>query len=260
VASAHTTLRRHTLCPLSFNSASKQDLVEIISERAAANAGGFCIGYVNPHVYNLAQEHGDVNRFINQCDLVCIDGLGTALALKAAQRNSAKAPIHRVVALNLFDELITQAAVRADALLIGVNADEVQLSADNINQLESRFRIIATKDGFRSESEYSTFLGRHASVRWVLIGAGTPKSESIALLARAACPQAIIFHIGAGTIKVYAGCKRRAPAWVSRYGLEWAHRMLFEPHTRNRYTRGGWQFVKSLLPALLRRPSRRSAR
>jgi N-acetylglucosaminyldiphosphoundecaprenol N-acetyl-beta-D-mannosaminyltransferase len=259
VQRAYASLARHTLGPLSFDSAARDDLVAFINAHAESGHGGLCIGYINPHVYNLAQEQPVVSRFLNQCDLVCIDGLGTSLAVKAAHGWFSRTPVHRVVALNLFDDLVKRFHGPGDALLIGVDIDDVQLSASRINRVAVSLHVIDVMDGFRCEAEYRRFLSSHPSVPWILIGAGTPKSESIALLARELCPQAIVFPIGAGTIKVYAGTKRRAPAWVSHHGLEWAHRMLFEPHTRHRYTVGGWQFLRNLLPSLLNRPSRRSA-
>ena len=81
----------------------------------------------------------------------------------------------------------------------------------------------------------------------MLIGAGSPRSESLANLARGLLPDAVVFHCGAGTLKTWAGTKRRAPAWLSRAGLEWLHRVAFEPHARARYLVGGPRFVASLL-------------
>lgn len=242
-----SSLRRHELGCLSFNSANLSDLVALINKRAAKGSDGFCIGYLNPHVYNLAAENTTLQNFINQCDLVCIDGLGTKLALNAQYRWSPSMPVHRVVALQLFDTLVTSLENKTSAVLIGVDKPAVQTSSRNINGLGAAFRIIATMDGFQKLEHYDEFLSSHANIPWVLIGAGTPKSEMIALHARQLCPQAIVFHMGAGSIKVYAGTKRRAAAWVSRYGLEWLHRMIFEPHTRARYTFGAWLFVSHLL-------------
>lgn len=56
----------------------------------------------------MAETEPVIGRFINQCDLVCIDGLATALALKGTRHNPCRNPVHRVVALNLFDDLLTQ--------------------------------------------------------------------------------------------------------------------------------------------------------
>lgn len=283
IAETAGSMHQHRLGTLTFNSASKQDLVNTINRwmvgqqrtdstnepdfqanesnqesvqtqtlentptSSNRNPRGFCIGYVNPHVYNLSQEHTEVHEFLTHCDLLCIDGLGTSLALRLSYGLFDRTPVHRVVALNLFDALISQLNTRSTAVMIGINDSELKKSAENINKLNSAFNIIDITDGFGSHEQYTQFLISHQAVQWVLIGAGTPKSETIALLARKYCPNAIVFHMGAGTIKVYAGSKRRAPQWISNCGLEWAHRMMFEPHTRERYTRGAWQFITHLI-------------
>ncbi|MGK0231786.1 MAG: UDP-N-acetyl-D-mannosaminuronic acid transferase (WecB/TagA/CpsF family) [Gammaproteobacteria bacterium] len=66
-------------------------------------------------------------------------------------------------------------------------------------------------------------------------------------MASRVCPEANIFHAGAGAFKVYTGTKHRAPTWISHFGIEWLHRIFFEPHTRERYTKGGWLFLKNLI-------------
>jgi len=208
---------------------------------------GFCIGYINPHVYNLSRIEPDVLQFINQCDLICLDGLGTCLALKHRYGWFKTPPIHRVVALQLFDAFMAELSTPCTTLLIGVETQDVEKSAMNMTKLNANLSFAGTANGFQHAADYEAFLSKHAGINLILIGAGTPKSESIATLARQVCPEAIVFHLGAGTVKVYAGTKHRAPAWVSAYGLEWAHRMLLEPHTRERYLKGGWRFIRHVM-------------
>ncbi|MFK7891254.1 MAG: WecB/TagA/CpsF family glycosyltransferase [Granulosicoccus sp.] len=201
------------------------------------------IAYLNPHVYNISCEHAQVARFLNQCDLVCVDGIGTALVLRARQRRR----VPRIVALHLFDALLENLHAPASAVLVGVTASEVEQGARNINALNSGLRIVDTLSGFENNLRYEQFFAAHAAIRWVLIGAGSPRSECIAQLAMQRCHEAIVFHIGAGTIKVYAGTKRRAPAWMSSSGIEWIHRIIFEPHTRARYALGTVHFIRRLI-------------
>ncbi len=259
-APAMSSVRQFSVGNLAFTSASRQELVSILLEHLssssldtapqrapAANNAGLCIGYINPHVYNLSTELPEVREFINQCDLICLDGLGFCLALKLRQGLFSASAVHRVVALQLFDVFVKSLQTPCSAVLVGVEATDVALSAASITRQNSYIRIRDVMDGFHAAPDYEAFLTEHASVQLVLIGAGTPKSESIALQARRLCPHAVVFHIGAGTIKVYAGTKRRAPTWVSRCGFEWLHRIFFEPHTRERYTTGGWRFFRHIL-------------
>ncbi len=62
----------------------------------------------------------------------------------------------------------------------------------------------------------------------VLVALGSPKGELFAHEARAALAPAVVVGIGAG-LDFIAGVAKRAPAWVSRAGLEWLYRLLHEP-------------------------------
>lgn len=204
---------------------------------------GMMVGFVNPHVYNQAGAHSTVAEFLEDCDLVCVDGVGVTLA----SRVMYNASLPRVVATDLFDDLVAGFDRPLDALLVGTTAGEVAAAAARINQQSAGLRIVDTADGFRDLNEYDTLFCRHAAIDAVLVGAGTPRSEQILLHAQRICRRALAVHVGAGTIKVYAGTKRRAPRIVSRMGLEWMHRFVFEPHTRRRYLSGGWTFAKGIM-------------
>jgi UDP-N-acetyl-D-mannosaminuronic acid transferase (WecB/TagA/CpsF family) len=60
------------------------------------------IGYINPHVYNKAQEFIPVKKFISDCDFVCIDGVGITLSARFLSGLS----LSRVVATHLFDAIL----------------------------------------------------------------------------------------------------------------------------------------------------------
>jgi|GEM_PF-1110803 len=200
------------------------------------------IGFVNPHVYNLACEHDEVESFIKQCRLVCIDGIGVQLAAFIVGRQ----PNQRIVAEELFNLMLEETSFQRNAVLMGVTQNELSAATSAINQASSSINIIDGIDGFQDDASYTAWLKDHRQTDLILIGAGTPRSEQIALLAKQHCQRAVIWHIGAGTVKTWAGTKRRAPTWVSRMGMQWLHRIRFEPHTRSRYLSGAVRFIKHL--------------
>jgi len=201
------------------------------------------VGFVNPHVFNTACDDADVRRFLHAADLLCVDGLGIQLAVLATRGRW----LPRCVAEHVFRRLVETLDVATDAVLIGTTREEVERAARAINTASPALNVVATLDGFADDDDARRFLRRHHAVPLVLIGAGSPKSERLALLADTPRRGATIFHIGGGTIKTWAGTKRRAPALVSRLGLEWLHRLVLEPHTRHRYTIGGLKFIGHLL-------------
>ncbi|HTB58114.1 MAG TPA: WecB/TagA/CpsF family glycosyltransferase [Polyangia bacterium] len=62
----------------------------------------------------------------------------------------------------------------------------------------------------------------------VLVAFGAPKQEIFCDDTRDLLSPAVMVCVGAG-IDFIAGTARRAPAWLSRYGLEWAYRLAQEP-------------------------------
>lgn len=69
---------------------------------------------------------------------------------------------------------------------------------------------------------------RAARPQLVLVALGSPKGELWAHEARTALAPAVVVGVGAG-LDFIAGVARRAPAWMSRMGLEWLYRLWHEP-------------------------------
>ncbi|MDG4828885.1 WecB/TagA/CpsF family glycosyltransferase [Solwaraspora sp. WMMD1047] len=62
----------------------------------------------------------------------------------------------------------------------------------------------------------------------VFVGLGFPKQERLIARLRPLLPNAWFMGCGAA-IGFVAGVHRRAPLWMQRTGLEWAHRLIAEP-------------------------------
>ena len=61
------------------------------------------------------------------------------------------------------------------------------------------------------------------------VGVGAPKQEKWILKYKDLMPNVKIFMAIGATIDFEAGNVKRAPQWMSRYGLEWLYRLLSEP-------------------------------
>jgi N-acetylglucosaminyldiphosphoundecaprenol N-acetyl-beta-D-mannosaminyltransferase len=81
----------------------------------------------------------------------------------------------------------------------------------------------------------------------VFVALGSPKQEYVADRLRRVMPRA--WFIGCGiTLSFVAGQVKRAPRWVQRCGMEWAHRLVQEPRRlARRYLIDGMPFAASLL-------------
>jgi len=161
----------------------------------------------------------------------------------------ARARLDRVIMHQLFDFSIAAGLVRGPVVLLGLSSEEITQAARELRRAAPMADFVAIHHGFHEDQEYRAILRDHADASFVLAGMGSPRSERILLLASEVCHRALCWHVGGGTLKQWAGTKRRAPVVVAQLGLEWLHRMSFEPQTRSRYTTGIPLFVRHLLSA-----------
>src|SRR2546428_3299650 len=88
---------------------------------------------------------------------------------------------------------------------------------------------------------------REKEAQAVWVGLGAPKQDLMAARLRTRDAAGAIFCVGAA-FDFVAGTKRRAPEWMQRSGLEWAHRLASEPQRLwKRYAMGNPTFVLGVL-------------
>lgn len=235
---------RYTLGALAINTAGLSELEACLREwlRTPVREKRL-VGFVNPHVYNIAERDVEVREFLKACDLVCVDGIGVALAFRFLCGQA----VPRVVATRLFEQTLAWSGPAIKAVLIGGTQPQSQRAADAINARNGAWRIVKAFHGYADVEDYPAILAQYSDVDAVLVGAGSPKSEGILLHARQLCPKALCWHIGGGTVGIFAGSKARSPAWISAVGCEWMHRFIYEPHYRHRVFPGAFQFAGHLL-------------
>ena len=80
------------------------------------------------------------------------------------------------------------------------------------------------------------------------IGVGATKQEKWLVKYRSKVTHVKIFLAAGATIDFEAGCKARAPKWMSEVGIEWAYRLLSEPRRLwKRYLIEGLPFFRLIL-------------
>ena len=80
------------------------------------------------------------------------------------------------------------------------------------------------------------------------IGVGAPKQEKWLVKYKSKLTNVKIFLAVGATIDFEAGCKARAPKWMSEVGIEWAYRLLSEPRRLwKRYLIEGLPFFRLII-------------
>jgi N-acetylglucosaminyldiphosphoundecaprenol N-acetyl-beta-D-mannosaminyltransferase len=206
------------------------------------------IGYLNPHVFNLAHKHEELKAFLREAEVVAVDGLGVALAI-GLLRGCRQT---RTVMTPLFDKMVLSEEIPpSKAILIGGNPEVAAKGAAAITAASPRITVVEALDGYRSIPEYVNFVGQHTEAELVLVGMGSPRSEELIQAARKEHAGRIFWNIGGGTLHFYAGTQPRVPAILSKIGLQWLWRIIHEPTITPRYVIGIPEFGTRLLKHLI---------
>lgn len=211
-------------------------------ERALQKRGEPCF-VVTPNAVMLDECRRDRTRaeLLNQATLSLPDGTGVLLA---ARRRGA--PLKERVAGIEFGEVLLRRAAE-DGLrvfLLGGAVGVAEKAAANLCLRYPRLQICGTHHGYfekrGAEDGRVAEILRAARPDMVFVCFGFPMQEAwIAKHLPSLNGVRVIVGLG-GSLDVWSGNVKRAPAFVSRMGLEWAWRMACEPR-RLRH-----------LPALLR--------
>lgn len=203
------------------------------------------LNFVNAHLFNMAVRDEKFLNCLNASDCVVADGMSIVWAANLfGYRMTERCNLTE--AFRAFLETPDIPPTRC--VLIGGNEEVAARATTAINEQSVHCHVESWLSGYHNDQECEDYLRNHADADMVLLGMGSPKSESIAVLAARICPHALIWHIGGGTIMFYGGMLKEAPVWMRRTGIQWIHRLLVEPRRMwRRYLIGNPLFVWNIL-------------
>jgi len=141
----------------------------------------------------------------------------------------------KVSGSDLFEPLVGRLAEEGVPIfLLGGGPGVAELAAQNLTAKFPRLRVVGLgspkmdKDGQLVEEAAWLERIRGATPGVVFVACGAPKSELFSARCRAALSPAVLVCVGA-SIDFAAGTMKRAPLWISKFGLEWAYRLCREP-------------------------------
>jgi len=207
----------------------------------------FIVGYVNPHVFNIAWKNPDVREFLAQCDIAAVDGLGVALAVCLIKRVFQS----RTVMTPLFDRVLAKNHVHTRAILIGGDDNVVSGGAGAINRASGAVEVTVKSPGYQPLAHYLQLIDAHPECDVVLVAMGSPRSEELILAASKRVSGKLLWNIGGGTLHFYAGTQARTPHFVSAIGMQWLWRIIYQPSIAPRYIIGTPLFLARLFTTLV---------
>ncbi|MBM3290818.1 MAG: WecB/TagA/CpsF family glycosyltransferase, partial [Candidatus Hydrogenedentes bacterium] len=181
---------------------------------------------VNAHIYNVASGDAKLREALNNARVVTADGMSIVWF---ARLWNAAVP-ERCNMTEAFRAFLRSTAMRpSTAVLVGLTQAEAERAAHRINAASRHCTIVKAYSGFLSDDEYARIFSALGPVDFILVGMSTPRTEHTCELARRRCHGAIVWGIGAGTIRIFAGTMREASPFFRRHGLQWLHRLANEP-------------------------------
>lgn len=217
---------------------------ENVIERVGTRSGGY-ICQANAHVLVTSRHDLELRRALEEAWTVHPDGspvawLARRLGAPSASRIAGADLMTRVFelgeALGLRHYLFGSTRIVIDRLEIALASAHKR--ARIVGALSPPFGSLFDEQALQAVEAI-----RNAEPDIVWCGLGAPKQELWMNRYASLLAPAVLVGVGAA-FDFHAGTKRRAPEWMQRNGLEWAHRLWSEPsRLASRYVRTNSEFI-----------------
>ncbi len=232
---------------------TEAECVDAVIARIGVGKGGVVVTPNLDHLRRVSRDR-EFASIITDADLVVADGM----PLVWASRLQGLPLPERVPGSNLINSLAAAAATHGKSVfLLGGAPGSAEGAAQVLRRTYPTMRLAGVHCppvGFeRNSAAIAAMIAALTTTRpdIIFVALGSPKQER--LIQRLRPHHAGAWWIGVGiSFSFLAGDVRRAPSWMQRTGLEWAHRLLQEPaRLGKRYLIDGIPFAASLLGASL---------
>ncbi len=184
----------------------------------------------NPEIVQLCVDDPAVMDVINSASLTVADGIGVIYAARMLGTPLKE----KVPGFDLASNLLRYIETGEYRLfLLGAAPGVAEKAAENIKAKYPRIDICGTNDGYFSDEERIVNKINECEADICFVCLGAPKQEIfIKRHIKDTCAKVMI-GLG-GSMDVFAGNVKRAPAWMTRMGLEWLYRLLSNPKRMGR--------------------------
>lgn len=190
----------------------------------------------NPEIVQRAAKDPEFARILAGADLVIPDGIGVIYAAKILGRPLKE----RVPGIDFASALMEQMARTGKRLfLLGAapakdgQPSVAEQAAANLQKACPGLVICGTHDGYFKEDGPVVRQIRDARADVVFVCLGFPRQEKWIAAHGGETGARLLIGLG-GSLDVFAGRVKRAPAWFQNHGLEWFYRLASQPSRAGR--------------------------
>jgi N-acetylglucosaminyldiphosphoundecaprenol N-acetyl-beta-D-mannosaminyltransferase len=209
----------------------------------------------NVHMCMEAYDNCTYQRVVNSADLVVPDGK----PLIISSRLLGNTPIEQVRGADLTRKLLSISNMsRLTIGLYGGTPEALQKMVRTITMEYPKIKIGCVisppfRELTRQEKEADIVKINNSAVQVLFVGLGCPKQE-MWMSNHKGRVYSVMVGVGA-VFDFLGGTKKEAPEWLQSIGLEWLHRLIYEPKRLwKRYAKHNprflWYFTKQLLQSV----------
>jgi N-acetylglucosaminyldiphosphoundecaprenol N-acetyl-beta-D-mannosaminyltransferase len=208
---------------------SRSEALDAIVELVRQKQGGTVF---TPNVDHIVQAENDA-RFREAYDRTSLSLVDGTPVMWASRLLGTPLP-EKLSGSDMFEPLLERAAsLGLRVALLGGGPGVAEQAATNLRQRLPALQIVATLApmiGVEPRPDEAEVVARlHAAgADLIFVCLGAPKQELFSDRNRAALAPAVLVGFGAA-VDFAAGTVRRAPGWVSSFGVEWLYRLAREP-------------------------------
>lgn len=217
-------------------------------ERAVTSGTGGNIANVNVHAINTAWTDDEFRRFLNEADLVFVDGFGVQLGARLCGMRFGE----RLTPADWIDDLL-EACVRHQWPIFWLgDTDEVGEAFERrLCEKYPSLRFAGRHHGFfqREGAENDAIIKQinASGAKILMVGMSMPIQEKWIWANRHRLKPSVRLAFG-GLARIVTGHIRRGPSWMTQHGLEWLYRLCVQPsYTWRRYLLGNPLFILRVL-------------
>jgi exopolysaccharide biosynthesis WecB/TagA/CpsF family protein len=207
---------------------AREDVIAFVVQRASEGTGAL-VANVNAYAMHLARHDADFAATLNSADVVFCDGAGVRRLGQVCGVTLGE----RMTPRDWIDDLFARCdSAGLSIFVVGGEEGLANAFAEEAVARHPRLRIAGWHHGFFEPSGDEARQVEHAiaasGADVVLVGMGMPRQELWAREVLARHRRGVFIPVG-GLLKQYVGREAVCPAWMGRWGFEWAWRLAHDP-------------------------------
>jgi N-acetylglucosaminyldiphosphoundecaprenol N-acetyl-beta-D-mannosaminyltransferase len=208
------------------------------------------IYFVNAHTLNTACDQPDYRAMLQSADRIFGDGTGVRWAARVLHGLNLKDNVNGTDLVPLMFSRWADRGLRY--FLLGNTPERIAQAAERAQSSFPGWELAGCHHGYLGEDDHAAVIEKinASGAHLLLVGMGNPKQERWIHDHLSQLKVPLCLATG-GLFDYWVGDLKRAPKWVRRFGFEWLHLLLCQPHKAGRYLIGNPKFLLRVLRSWL---------